>query len=98
MQKGEELIKKEHEASPEIQRRVNALIAHWNELLQAMQDRGKGLEEAKDILHFNEEVDKVQAWIREKVGLVPRGINREITGIFIMMRHKFVIFTECEKL
>lgn len=48
---------------------MNTLIAHWNELLQAMQERGRGLEEARDILHFNEEVDKVQAWIREKVGV-----------------------------
>jgi len=39
----------------------------WNELLQASSDRGKGLEEAKDILKFNEEVEKVEDWIREKV-------------------------------
>jgi hypothetical protein len=30
-------------------------------------ERGKVLEEAKDILAFNEEVDKVEAWIRDKV-------------------------------
>ena len=60
-------MKKHHEATPEIQKRVNSLILKWNELLQASSDRGKGLEEAKDILKFNEEVDKVEDWIREKV-------------------------------
>lgn len=70
---GEQLIKTKHLASPEIQQRVNNLIAQWNELLKAMQERGQGLEEAKDILHFNEEVDKVQAWIREKEMMVASG-------------------------
>jgi spectrin beta len=37
--------------------------------LQASNERGKGLEEAKDILKFNEEVEKVEAWIREKVSI-----------------------------
>ena len=64
---GEVLLKKHHEATPEIQKRVNSLIVKWNELLQASSERGKGLEEAKDILKFNDEVEKVDDWIREKV-------------------------------
>ena len=64
---GEALLKKRHEATPEIQQRVNNLIAKWNELMKASNERGKGLEEARDILKFNEEVEKVEAWIREKV-------------------------------
>jgi len=67
LQTGEVLLKKHHEATPEIQKRVNSLIVKWNELLQASSERGKGLEEAKDILKFNEEVEKVEDWIREKV-------------------------------
>jgi len=67
MQTGEVLLKKHHEATPEIQKRVNSLIVKWNDLLQASSERGKGLEEAKDILKFNEEVEKVEDWIREKV-------------------------------
>jgi len=63
------LLKKHHEATPEIQKRVNSLIVKWNELLHASSERGKGLEEAKDILKFNEEVEKVEDWIREKVRL-----------------------------
>ena len=73
MQKGEELIHRRHEDSVQIQQRVNNLIKKWNELIQASTERGKGLEEAKDILKFNEELDKVQAWIREKEMLVNAG-------------------------
>ena len=62
-----------HDDSVAIQQRVNSLIQAWNELIQASTERGKGLEEAKDILKFNEEVDKVQAWIRDKEMLVSAG-------------------------
>ena len=58
------LLKKQHEAIPEIQKQVSSLIVKWNELLQTSNELGKGLE---DILKFNEEVDKVESWIREKV-------------------------------
>ena len=49
---------------------MNTLIQNWNDLLKASNERGKGLEEVKDILKFNEEVDKVEAWIREKVQII----------------------------
>ena len=64
---GEVLLNKRHGSSVEIQQRVNNLIVKWNELLQASNERGKGLEEARDILKFNEEVEKVEEWFREKV-------------------------------
>ncbi len=67
------LIQKRHPASPEIQRSVERLVQQWNKLLQASSDRGAGLEEAKDILNFNEEVQKVEQWIREKEDLVAAG-------------------------
>ena len=66
-QLGESLIKKNHPAKGEIRQRVASLMSKWNELLQASNNRGKGLEEARDILEFNEQVDKVEMWIREKV-------------------------------
>ncbi len=61
------LIRKKHEASPEVRRRMDNLLKQWNQLLVESENRGKGLGEAKDILQFNEEVEKVEAWIREKV-------------------------------
>ena len=63
------LIQKKHPAKGEISQRVSSLMAKWKELLQASNNRGKGLEEARDILEFNEQVDKVEMWIREKVRL-----------------------------
>lgn len=51
----------------EVRQSLQRLMSKWNELLKASNDRGKGLVEAKDILEFNEQVDKVEMWIREKV-------------------------------
>ena len=66
---GEQLIHdRRHHESPKIQRRLDALKKRWDELMTVSNNRGHGLEEAKDILKFNEEVDKVESWIREKVG------------------------------
>ena len=73
MQQGEKLIQRNHESSETIQAQVNSLIQQWNDLIQASASRGKGLEEAKDILKFQEEVDKVEAWIRDKELLVAAG-------------------------
>ena len=70
---GDLLIQKRHPASREIQDRVERLLQQWNKLLQASSDRGAGLEEAKDILNFNEEVQKVEQWMREKEALVAAG-------------------------
>ena len=66
-QLGELLIKKRHISSDDIRQVVTRLMSKWNELLKASENRGKGLGEVKDILEFNEQVDKVQDWIREKV-------------------------------
>ena len=70
---GDILIQKRHPAPREIQDRVQKLLQQWNKLLQASSDRGAGLEEAKDILNFNEEVQKVEQWMREKEALVAAG-------------------------
>ena len=61
------MIKKRHIASDDIRQVVTRLMSKWSELLKASENRGKGLGEVKDILEFNEQVDKVQDWIREKV-------------------------------
>ncbi|KAH9509152.1 hypothetical protein Btru_049222 [Bulinus truncatus] len=67
---GEILIKKNHQAQGDIKQCITRLMTKWNELLKASSNRGKGLEEAKDILQFMEQVDKVLLWIREKESLV----------------------------
>ncbi|KAJ8309236.1 hypothetical protein KUTeg_014110 [Tegillarca granosa] len=69
-EQGDVLLKKKHPESGEIRQRLQLLMSKWNELLKASNDRGKGLGEVKDILEFNEQVEKVEMWIREKEALV----------------------------
>lgn len=64
------LLKKKHPESDNVRQNLQRLNSKWNELLQASNNRGKGLVELKDILMFNEQVDKVEMWIREKVRLI----------------------------
>ncbi|XP_067682927.1 spectrin beta chain, non-erythrocytic 5-like isoform X3 [Haliotis asinina] len=72
-EQGDLLIQKRHQASGDIRQCLQTLTAKWNELLQASTNRGRGLGEAKDILEFNEQVDRVEMWIREKETLVSAG-------------------------
>ena len=71
--KGNRLVQKKHENSPEISATLNTLQKIWSELLQLSSLISKGLEEARDILNFNNEADKIEAWIREKELLVSQG-------------------------
>ena len=71
--KGNRLVQKKHESSPEISVSLNSLVKTWEELQQLSSQISKGLEEAREILNFNNEVDKVEAWIREKELLVSQG-------------------------
>lgn len=64
------LLKKKHPESDNVRQSLQRLNSKWNELLQASNNRGKGLVELKDILMFNEQVDKVEMWMREKVRLI----------------------------
>ncbi|XP_071162084.1 spectrin beta chain-like isoform X8 [Mytilus edulis] len=71
-QQGDVLSAKKYKPD-EVRQSLQRLMSKWNELLKASNDRGKGLVEAKDILEFNEQVDKVEMWIREKDSLVNAG-------------------------
>lgn len=42
-------------------------MKQWNELLSSSTNLGRGLEEAQDILEFNNQAEKIEAWIRDKV-------------------------------
>lgn len=63
---GELLIQKNHEHLVEIKEVVSKVLAAWRELLKELDQRGRGLEEAQDILEFNNQLDKIEAWIRDK--------------------------------
>lgn len=60
------LIKKKHESSDEIRQAVGSVLGCWRRLLDELAKRGRGLEEAQDILEFNNHLDKLEAWIRDK--------------------------------
>ncbi|XP_058824690.1 spectrin beta chain, non-erythrocytic 1 isoform X6 [Topomyia yanbarensis] len=69
-QKGETLIAKRHQCAPEIEEEVRKLSESWKVLLKEVLSRGRGLEEAQDILEFNSQLDKLEAWIRDKEMMV----------------------------
>ncbi|CAL7939039.1 unnamed protein product [Xylocopa violacea] len=71
--KGETLLKQKHPASAEILQQLEHLHASWRKLLLESENRGRGLEEAQDILEFNNQVEKIEAWIRDKEMMVQAG-------------------------
>ncbi|KAH6925479.1 hypothetical protein HPB50_005728 [Hyalomma asiaticum] len=76
-QKGELLLSKKHPASGEVREQLSRLLHLWEELLDALRRRGRGLEEAQDMLDFESQVDKVEAWIRDKELMVQAGDTGE---------------------
>ncbi|XP_037933014.1 spectrin beta chain, non-erythrocytic 5 isoform X1 [Teleopsis dalmanni] len=60
------LLTKQHESSPEIKIAIERVVSAWKSLLNELDNRGRGLEEAQDILEFNNQLDKIEAWIRDK--------------------------------
>ncbi|GBP27213.1 Spectrin beta chain, non-erythrocytic 5 [Eumeta japonica] len=54
----------------EVQTTLKALQGEWRQLVAATEQRGRGLEEAQDILEFNQNLDKIEAWIRDKEMMV----------------------------
>ncbi|XP_022241663.1 spectrin beta chain, non-erythrocytic 1-like [Limulus polyphemus] len=72
-QKGELLLSKKHESSPEIRIQLEQLLMKWSQLLNASANRGRGLEEAQDIFELNNQMEKVEAWIRDKEMMVQAG-------------------------
>ncbi|XP_049531966.1 spectrin beta chain, non-erythrocytic 1 isoform X2 [Anopheles darlingi] len=72
-EKGEQLIGKRHECAGEIQDELAKLMHSWNVLLNELASRSRGLKEAQDILEFNTQLDKLEAWIRDKEMMIHAG-------------------------
>lgn len=51
----------------DIARKCQMLIDRWRELTRASQEQSRALEEARDLLNFNQLTEKIMQWIREKV-------------------------------
>ncbi|XP_008201528.1 spectrin alpha chain, non-erythrocytic 1 isoform X2 [Tribolium castaneum] len=71
--KGETLLAKKHKASKDIEVQLRNLDDAWRQLLREVDSRGKGLEEAQDILEFNNQLDKIESWIRDKEVMIQAG-------------------------
>ncbi|XP_039289552.1 LOW QUALITY PROTEIN: spectrin alpha chain, non-erythrocytic 1-like [Nilaparvata lugens] len=71
--KGDMLLEKKHKGSRDIKTALDRLLTAWRNLLQESNNRGRGLEEAQDILEFNNQVEKIEAWIRDKEMMVQAG-------------------------
>jgi hypothetical protein len=56
---GDMLLAKKHKASWEIQVQMEQLLTAWQQLLQASNNYGSGLNEVHDILDFNNQAEKV---------------------------------------
>lgn len=67
------MLARKHPASVEIHQQLEHLHASWRKLLLESGNRGRGLEEAQDILEFNNQVEKIEAWIRDKEMMVQAG-------------------------
>lgn len=80
------LIEKKHKNSKDIQDSLGKLLVLWRNLLQETNEKGRGLEEAQDILEFNIQVDKVETWIRDKVCLINYNFILVITNKYVFRR------------
>lgn len=69
----DKLVEKKFSTSRQIQSRWDALLESWKKLLQDADNYGRGLEEAQDILEFNNQVEKIEAWIRDKEMMIQAG-------------------------
>lgn len=63
---GDSLLKKRHSASGEISKKLHDIREAWAKLLDEVALRGRGLEEAQDILELDNQLDEIEAWIRDK--------------------------------
>lgn len=83
----DKLLSKKHSSSKQIQSQWDNLLASWRRLLQEADNYGRGLEEAQDILEFNNQVEKIEAWIRDKEMMVQAGeIGKDYEHCFALQR------------
>ncbi|XP_045489789.1 spectrin beta chain, non-erythrocytic 1 isoform X1 [Pieris rapae] len=54
----------------EVVQELQQLREDWRRLEKAAEETGRGLEEAQDILEFNQHLEKIEAWIRDKEMMV----------------------------
>ncbi|XP_037875798.1 spectrin alpha chain, non-erythrocytic 1 isoform X1 [Bombyx mori] len=65
-----EALARQLSPDPEVEEQLAELRNDWAKLEDATRETGRGLEEAQDILEFNQHLDKFEAWIRDKEMMV----------------------------
>ena len=75
-QTGESLVDGGHYASDDIEAQVEELFQKWEELREATEEKGVGLQQALSLVHFNRKVDGVQVLVRDRVAVA----NSQETG------------------
>lgn len=71
--KGNILLSRSYYLPTNIKDQVLHVSALWKKLIDEVNLQGRGLEEAQDILDFNNELDKLETWIRDKEIMVQVG-------------------------
>lgn len=82
------LINKRHKSSAQIKDELDHLAERWTRLVLDAKGHSRGLEEAQDILEFNTQIEKVDAWIRDKV----RELERGTVGTHINLKNGILIY------
>ena len=54
------------------------MLKKWNELVAMSLDQSNALEEARDLLNFNQLVERVLQWIRVQVVFIQKALLRVI--------------------
>lgn len=64
---GEQLICKFNPKSDLVKKQLSQLRDQWQTLKQTAANQTRGLGGAKNLQEFNKKVDKLEAWMKEKV-------------------------------
>ncbi len=76
-----------HYASDEINSRVEEIFQQWEELGEATDRKGVGLQQALSLVHFNRKVDGVQSLVRDRVAVASsQETGRDLEHCQVLMR------------
>ncbi len=62
-------MEQNHYASDDIGARIEELFLKWEELREATERKGVGLQQALSLVQFNRKIDGVQSLIRDRVAV-----------------------------
>ena len=76
-----------HYASDEINSQVEEIFQQWEELAEATDRKGVGLQQALSLVHFNRKVDGVQSLVRDRVAVASsQETGRDLEHCQVLMR------------